>query len=47
MHVLYQSCCIATFVCSDLIGQDVVGGCAGFKRLARRVGHSRQLWQVH
>ena len=30
----------------DLIGQDVVG-CAGFKRLAQRVRHSRQLWQVH
>ena len=30
----------------DLIGQDVVG-CAGFKRLARRVRHSRKLWQVH
>ena len=37
----------ATFACSDLIGQDVVGGCAGFKRLARRVRYSRQLWQVH
>ena len=36
--------CIATFACSDLIGQDVVGGCAGFKLLARRVRHSRQLW---
>ena len=30
----------------DLIGQDVVG-CAGFKWLARRGRHSRQLWQVH
>ena len=29
----------------DLIGQDMVGR-AGFKWLARTVGHSRQLWQV-
>ena len=38
--------CLVALQCLHVIGQDVVG-CAGFKRLARRVRHSQQLWQVH